>query len=218
MRFPSGPKEHINRSSSSWCSKDYLSLILTQLCTSQRRKQKIQVSIGLPEVPKQQLVATAHGPYSQGHVLCLQCYVNLLFWYQFFCGFSGSTMIDYWQMIFFNLFFTSLPPLVFGILDKDISAETLLALPELYKSGQNSEVRWGGLSSSLQVSEKEHWPAVRGLALWSPLCLLPPMWPVAPLPIPSLFLICCWGWWTRPVGIFLFSYFLIISHVNMGLP
>uniref|UniRef100_A0A4X1TXA4 Phospholipid-transporting ATPase n=1 Tax=Sus scrofa TaxID=9823 RepID=A0A4X1TXA4_PIG len=67
------------------------------------------------------------------------CYVNLLFWYQFFCGFSGSTMIDYWQMIFFNLFFTSLPPLVFGILDKDISMETLLALPELYKSGQNSE-------------------------------------------------------------------------------
>uniref|UniRef100_A0A6I8PPW6 Phospholipid-transporting ATPase n=1 Tax=Ornithorhynchus anatinus TaxID=9258 RepID=A0A6I8PPW6_ORNAN len=67
------------------------------------------------------------------------CYVNLLFWYQFFCGFSGSTMMDYWQMIFFNLFFTSLPPLIFGILDKNISAETLLALPELYKSGQNSE-------------------------------------------------------------------------------
>ncbi|XP_075852375.1 phospholipid-transporting ATPase VB isoform X2 [Microcebus murinus] len=67
------------------------------------------------------------------------CYVNLLFWYQFFCGFSASTMIDYWQMVFFNLFFTSLPPLVFGVLDKDVSAETLLALPELYKSGQNSE-------------------------------------------------------------------------------
>lgn len=73
--------------------------------------------------------------------LCPQCYVTLLFWYQFFCGFSGSTMIDYWQMIFFNLFFTSLPPLIFGILDKDVSAETLLALPQLYKSGQNSEVR-----------------------------------------------------------------------------
>ncbi|XP_075398836.1 phospholipid-transporting ATPase VB [Tenrec ecaudatus] len=67
------------------------------------------------------------------------CYVNLLFWYQFFCGFSASTMIDYWQMIFFNLFFTSLPPLLFGVLDKDVSAETLLALPEIYKSGQNSE-------------------------------------------------------------------------------
>ncbi|XP_073211990.1 phospholipid-transporting ATPase VB isoform X4 [Lepidochelys kempii] len=66
-------------------------------------------------------------------------YVSLLFWYQFFCGFSGTTMIDYWQMIFFNLFFTSIPPILFGILDKDISAETLLSLPELYKSGQNSE-------------------------------------------------------------------------------
>uniref|UniRef100_A0A8C3PIS8 Phospholipid-transporting ATPase n=1 Tax=Calidris pygmaea TaxID=425635 RepID=A0A8C3PIS8_9CHAR len=67
-------------------------------------------------------------------------YVNLLFWYQFFCGFSGSTMIDYWQMIFFNLFFTSIPPLLFGVLDKDVSAETLLGLPELYKNGQNSEI------------------------------------------------------------------------------
>ncbi|XP_051487523.1 phospholipid-transporting ATPase VB [Apus apus] len=67
-------------------------------------------------------------------------YVNLLFWYQFFCGFSGSTMIDYWQMIFFNLFFTSVPPLLFGILDRDVSAETLLGLPELYKNGQNSEI------------------------------------------------------------------------------
>ncbi|XP_056358393.1 phospholipid-transporting ATPase VB [Oenanthe melanoleuca] len=68
------------------------------------------------------------------------CYVNLLFWYQFFCGFSGSTMVDYWQMIFFNLFFTSVPPLLFGVLDKDVSAETLLRLPELYKNGQNSEI------------------------------------------------------------------------------
>uniref|UniRef100_A0A8C8VG02 Phospholipid-transporting ATPase n=1 Tax=Pelusios castaneus TaxID=367368 RepID=A0A8C8VG02_9SAUR len=67
-------------------------------------------------------------------------YVSLLFWYQFFCGFSGATMIDYWQMIFFNLFFTSMPPILFGILDKDVSAETLLSLPELYKSGQNSEI------------------------------------------------------------------------------
>lgn len=67
-------------------------------------------------------------------------YVNLLFWYQFFCAFSGASMIDYWQMIFFNLFFTSLPPILCGILDRDISAETLLSLPELYKNGQNSEI------------------------------------------------------------------------------
>ncbi|XP_029439242.1 probable phospholipid-transporting ATPase VB isoform X2 [Rhinatrema bivittatum] len=66
-------------------------------------------------------------------------YVNLLFWYQFFCMFSGTTMIDSWQLSFFNLFFTSLPPLLFGILDKDISEDVLLGMPELYKIGQNSE-------------------------------------------------------------------------------
>ncbi|XP_041654122.1 phospholipid-transporting ATPase VB [Cheilinus undulatus] len=63
-------------------------------------------------------------------------YVNLLFWYQFFCGFSGTAMIDYWLMIFFNLFFTSLPPIMFGIMDKDVSAEILLGVPELYRTGQ----------------------------------------------------------------------------------
>uniref|UniRef100_A0A7N5ZZZ2 Phospholipid-transporting ATPase n=1 Tax=Anabas testudineus TaxID=64144 RepID=A0A7N5ZZZ2_ANATE len=63
-------------------------------------------------------------------------YVNLLFWYQFFCGFSGTAMIDYWLMIFFNLFFTSVPPIMFGIMDKDVSAELLLGVPELYRTGQ----------------------------------------------------------------------------------
>lgn len=96
------------------------------------------------------------GPWLTKPPLCLQCYVNLLFWYQFFCGFSGSTMIDYWQMIFFNLFFTSLPPIIFGILDKDISAETLLELPELYKNGQNSEVK--DPCSQEEVTSACMWP------------------------------------------------------------
>ncbi|XP_036890134.1 phospholipid-transporting ATPase VD isoform X2 [Sturnira hondurensis] len=66
-------------------------------------------------------------------------YVNLLFWYQFFCGFSGTSMTDYWVLIFFNLLFTSAPPVIYGVLEKDVSAETLLQVPELYKSGQESE-------------------------------------------------------------------------------
>ncbi|XP_012864545.1 PREDICTED: probable phospholipid-transporting ATPase VD isoform X3 [Dipodomys ordii] len=66
-------------------------------------------------------------------------YVNLLFWYQFFCGFSGTSMTDYWVLIFFNLLFTSAPPVIYGVLEKDISAETLMQLPELYQSGQRSE-------------------------------------------------------------------------------
>ncbi|XP_034627241.1 probable phospholipid-transporting ATPase VD isoform X3 [Trachemys scripta elegans] len=67
-------------------------------------------------------------------------YVNLLFWYQFFCGFSGTSMTDYWVLIFFNLLFTSVPPIIYGILDKDISAEILMQLPELYVTGQKSQI------------------------------------------------------------------------------
>ncbi|XP_077418768.1 phospholipid-transporting ATPase VD isoform X2 [Vanacampus margaritifer] len=66
-------------------------------------------------------------------------FVNLLFWYQFFCGFSGSVMTNSWVLIFFNLFFTSVPPLIYGILDKDIPAEQLMQVPELYQAGHASE-------------------------------------------------------------------------------
>ncbi|NXQ85276.1 AT10A ATPase, partial [Nyctibius grandis] len=66
-------------------------------------------------------------------------FVALLFWYQFYCGFSGSSMIDQWYLIFFNLLFSSLPQLITGVLDKDVPAEVLIAVPQLYKSGQNME-------------------------------------------------------------------------------
>lgn len=61
-------------------------------------------------------------------------FVNLLFWYQFFCGFSGSVMSNSWVLILFNLVFTSAPPLIYSILDQDMPAETLLTLPELYRA------------------------------------------------------------------------------------
>ncbi|XP_061651694.1 probable phospholipid-transporting ATPase VD isoform X1 [Phyllopteryx taeniolatus] len=66
-------------------------------------------------------------------------FVSLLFWYQFFCGFSGSVMTNSWVLIFFNLFFTSVPPLIYGILDKDIPAEQLMQMPELYQAAHASE-------------------------------------------------------------------------------
>ncbi|XP_075772592.1 phospholipid-transporting ATPase VA isoform X2 [Pelodiscus sinensis] len=66
-------------------------------------------------------------------------FVALLFWYQFYCGFSGSSMIDQWYLIFFNLLFSSLPQLVTGVLDKNVPAEVLIGVPQLYKSGQNME-------------------------------------------------------------------------------
>ncbi|XP_073339393.1 phospholipid-transporting ATPase VD [Pagrus major] len=67
-------------------------------------------------------------------------YVNLLFWYQFFNGFSGSLMSNSWVLIFFNLLFTSVPPLIYGVLDRDIPADALMELPELYRAAQTSKI------------------------------------------------------------------------------
>lgn len=50
-------------------------------------------------------------------------------------------MIDQWYLIFFNLMFSAFPQLITGTLDKDVSAETLQQLPQLYMTGQNSEVQ-----------------------------------------------------------------------------
>lgn len=76
-------------------------------------------------------------------------FVALIFWYQFYCGFSGSAMIDQWYLIFFNLMFSAFPQLITGTLDKDVSAETLQQLPHLYVNGQNSEVGVLGSASCL---------------------------------------------------------------------
>uniref|UniRef100_A0A8C2XJC0 Phospholipid-transporting ATPase n=1 Tax=Cyclopterus lumpus TaxID=8103 RepID=A0A8C2XJC0_CYCLU len=58
-------------------------------------------------------------------------YVNLLFWYQFFCGFSGSVMTNAWVLILFNLIFTSIPPLIYGVLERDIPTDMLTTDPDL---------------------------------------------------------------------------------------
>ncbi|XP_067039741.1 phospholipid-transporting ATPase VD-like [Acropora muricata] len=67
-------------------------------------------------------------------------FVLVLFWFQLFNGFSGSNAIDDLSLIFFNLLFTAVPPVVCGILDKDVPDPILTITPELYKSGQNSEL------------------------------------------------------------------------------
>lgn len=62
-----------------------------------------------------------------------QTFVFLIFWYQLYCGFSGSVMIDQIYLMLYNLLFTSLPPLAIGVYDKVVSEELLLATPYLYR-------------------------------------------------------------------------------------
>lgn len=63
-------------------------------------------------------------------------FVFVLFWYQLYCGFTGTVMVDQIYLMLYNLMFTSMPPLVLGIYDRVASPGVLLSMPHLYKRGR----------------------------------------------------------------------------------
>ena len=75
---------------------------------------------------------------------CLCTFYKEVFFYlgqaifQIYTGWTGTSMYENWSISMFNTLFTSLPVLVIGIFEKDLSAATLLAVPELYVKGQKN--------------------------------------------------------------------------------
>ncbi|ORY67355.1 P-type ATPase-like protein [Pseudomassariella vexata] len=58
-----------------------------------------------------------------------------IFWYQCFCNFDITYVFDYTYILLFNLFFTSVPVVLMGVLDQDVSDSVSLAVPQLYRRG-----------------------------------------------------------------------------------
>ncbi|KAF2202777.1 phospholipid-translocating P-type ATPase [Delitschia confertaspora ATCC 74209] len=58
--------------------------------------------------------------------------------YQRSVGYTGTSLYESWSLSMFNTLFTSLPVIFMGIFEKDLSASTLLAVPELYTKGQRN--------------------------------------------------------------------------------
>lgn len=59
--------------------------------------------------------------------------------YQRWTGYTGTSLFESTSLTVFNTLFTSLPVIFLGILEQDLSASTLLAVPELYIIGQRNE-------------------------------------------------------------------------------
>ncbi|KAF2851337.1 phospholipid-translocating P-type ATPase [Plenodomus tracheiphilus IPT5] len=53
-------------------------------------------------------------------------------------GYTGTSLYESWSLSMFNTLFTSLPVIFMGVFEKDLSAVTLLAVPELYVIGQRN--------------------------------------------------------------------------------
>ncbi|MCJ1310243.1 hypothetical protein MMC25_003905 [Agyrium rufum] len=85
-----------------------------------------------------------HGAWSYqriSKVILYSFYKNIAlymtqFWYSFQNAFSGEVIFESWNLSFYNVFFTVLPPVAMGIFDQFISARLLDRYPQLYQLGQ----------------------------------------------------------------------------------
>lgn len=58
--------------------------------------------------------------------------------FQRYNGYTGTSLYENWSLTVFNVLFTSLAVILPGIVEKDLSQDTLLAVPELYTFGQRN--------------------------------------------------------------------------------
>lgn len=62
-----------------------------------------------------------------------QTFVFVLFWFQLFCGFSGSVMMEQHYVMIYNFMFTAAPPLAMGAYEKRLHENLLSKSPKLYR-------------------------------------------------------------------------------------
>ena len=94
----------------------------------------------IPRFKHLRRLLAVHGRYSlYRNAFCIgfSFYKNitlalLQFYFSFFTGSSGQTMMEGWLLAFFNFAFTSIPPLFIGIFEKDVLDEQAESFPELY--------------------------------------------------------------------------------------
>ncbi|KAK8940236.1 putative phospholipid-transporting ATPase 9 [Platanthera guangdongensis] len=81
-------------------------------------------------------------------MICYFFYKNItfgitIFLYEAYTTFSGQSVYDDWFLSLYNVLFTSIPVIVLGVFDQDVSARFCLKFPILYQEGvQNLLFSW----------------------------------------------------------------------------
>ncbi|KAL5210995.1 hypothetical protein ABZP36_006618 [Zizania latifolia] len=94
---------------------------------------------------KRLLLVHGHWNYQRiAHMILYNFYRNavfvlMLFWYILHTAYSATLALTDWSSVFYSLIYTSIPTVVVGILNKDLSHNTLLHYPRLYEAGLQNE-------------------------------------------------------------------------------
>uniref|UniRef100_A0A8C3SS49 Phospholipid-transporting ATPase n=1 Tax=Chelydra serpentina TaxID=8475 RepID=A0A8C3SS49_CHESE len=71
------------------------------------------------------------------------CFIFPQFLYQFFCGFSQQPLYDTAYLTLYNISFTSLPILLYSLMEQHVSTDMLKREPSLYRDiAKNALLRW----------------------------------------------------------------------------
>ncbi|XP_075056125.1 phospholipid-transporting ATPase IH isoform X2 [Mixophyes fleayi] len=71
------------------------------------------------------------------------CFIFPQFLYQFFCGFSQQPLYDTAYLTLYNISFTSLPILLYSLIEQHVSIDVLKRDPTLYRDiAKNALLRW----------------------------------------------------------------------------
>jgi len=95
-----------------------------------------------------QNIVLVHGRwtyYRLSKAICYFFYKNIInvftiMWYALITGFSGTLQYNDMVLCMYNLFFTSVPVMVFALLEQDVDYDTSLSHPTIYSPGQKKEL------------------------------------------------------------------------------
>lgn len=64
-------------------------------------------------------------------------FASILILYQFYSGYSGQSLIDDISAAMFNVVFTSMPILLFSVLDRQMDPNTMMRFPQMYNQSDS---------------------------------------------------------------------------------
>ncbi|KAF2294813.1 hypothetical protein GH714_020181 [Hevea brasiliensis] len=168
--------------------------------------QKADVGVGISGKEGRQAVMASDFAMGQFRFLVPLLLNELIFRYVLFTCFTLTTAINEWSSMLYSIIYTSLPTIVVGILDKDLSRRTLLKYPQLYgaerrQESYNSKLFWLTMIDTLWQSVVIYF--IPHLAYWGSTIDAPSigdLWTLAVVILVNLHLamdVIRWSWITH---------------------
>ncbi|KAK4797757.1 hypothetical protein SAY86_030083 [Trapa natans] len=117
------------------------------LCGQEGRQAVMASDFAMGQFRFLERLLLVHGHWNYQRIAYLVLYnfyrnavfVLMLFWYILCTAFSTTSALTDWSSVLYSVIYTSVPTVIVGVYDKDLSHKTLLQYPKLYGVGHRHE-------------------------------------------------------------------------------